>query len=191
MATTQRALVAESSRPNKERALNSMKASAAALGSLIAPCILLANLLLLHTKHVQQGSAVKKPANALFASGRLRWGRWAKYNENAGHSAHMSRATWGICVPKHCKGKTRALASEGGEEGSASYRTSSGVKSLGMLKRCRISSGVLHCLMYSATVLQVRSSRSFTSRKLAACRGEGEFCCLGQHTSSRSPHLSA
>ena len=45
-----------------------------------------------------------------------------------------------------------------------------GVKSLGILKRWRISSGVLHCLMYSATVLHVKSRRSFTSKKLAACK---------------------
>lgn len=53
-----------------------------------------------------------------------------------------------------------------------------GVKSLGMLKRCRISSGVLHCLMYSATVLQVRSRRSLTSKKFAACRDNTEDISL-------------
>jgi len=130
---------------------------------------------------------VKIRANSHVASGRSWRGRWAQYNGNAGFGLQRANVTRNL---GYLRAQTLLLTNEGGE-GSARYHTSSGVKSLGMLKRCRISSGVLHCLMYSATVLQVRSSRSFTSRKLAACQGKGDFRCPCQHTWSRSPNSSA
>jgi hypothetical protein len=87
----------------KERALDSMKASAAALGSLIAPCILLANLLLLHTKHAQHGSASKYRRILTLPRGGLQGGEDGRNTmEMLVYSAQMSHASWGICVPKHC-----------------------------------------------------------------------------------------
>jgi hypothetical protein len=87
----------------KERALNSMKASAAALGSLIAPCILLANLLLLHTKHAQHGSASKCRRILTLPRGGPHGGEDGRNTmEMLVYSAQMSHASWGICVPKHC-----------------------------------------------------------------------------------------
>ena len=86
----------------KERALNSMKASAAALGSLIAPCILLANLLLLHTKQAQHGSASKYRRILTLPRGGHGGEDGRNTMEMLVYSAQMSHATWGICVPKHC-----------------------------------------------------------------------------------------
>mmetsp|Transcript_59748 Transcript_59748/g.122589 ORF Transcript_59748/g.122589 Transcript_59748/m.122589 type:complete len:270 (+) Transcript_59748:596-1405(+) len=100
--------------------------------------------------------------------------RTSSSREKGGRRIRVGEVAVGFirgCHPAQRKRGESKVAQGASSHQAFSFLTSSsssGVKSLGMLNRCLISSGVLHCLMYSATVLHVKSSKSLTSRKLAA-----------------------